>query len=660
MAIPLRVLILEDKSHDVESMLRELRRAGFEPVAQRVETESDYLAHLSPEFDVILAAYRLPQFDARRALAILQERGLDIPFVMVAERVGAEAVAQCIRQGAAGYVPKHRLARLAPTIDRALKEKTQFRNSVNALRASQDYARSIIDSSMDMIIAVDQERKIIEFNRAAEETFGYRREEVLGKSIDMLYADPPVGVAINKTTIAKGRLVQEIYNRRKNGEVFPSYLSASILTDARGKPIGLMGVSRDISEMKRAEQQLKRRADEFTALYETTRDLTTQYDLPALLQTIVERATNLLNAPGGGIYLFDRERGDLHFEAVKGLYNPPTGTRLALGEGLAGRVAQRREPMIVDDYRVSEYRSSKYAGLPFTAVVEVPMLHGGELIGVLAVYEFETTTRKFGKTDSRELELFAAHAASAVYNATLFEQVRAGRERLQTLSSSLIRAQEDERRHIARELHDEIGQALTGIQLSSQAIEPSVTDETARALLRDNMATVEHLLHQVRDLSLDLRPSILDDFGLVAALEWLVNRQAQRAGLAAELLTDPIEQRPPTDIETVCFRVTQEALTNTTRHARATHVRIELRQRGSELQLVIQDDGIGFDLQDAVKRAQGGESLGLLGLQERVVLVGGRVEIQSAPGQGTRIEAHFPLALPAPYVERRARRRDER
>jgi len=533
-----------------------------------------------------------------------------------------------------------------------------YQSSVDALKASQDYARCIIDSSMDMIIAVDQERKIIEFNCAAEETFGYRREEVLGKDIDMLYADPPVGAEINKTTVAKGRLVQEIYNRRKNGEIFPSYLSASILTDACGRPIGIMGVSRDISEMKRAEQELKHRADEFTALYQTTRDLTTQYDLPALLQTIVERAANLLGAPGGGIYLFDRERGDLRFEAVKGLHKPPTGTRLALGEGLAGRVAQSRQPMIVVDYGNSEYRSPKFAGLPITAVVEVPMLYQGELIGVLSVYEFESTARKFVRADSRLLELFAAHAASAVYNATLFDQVCAGRERLQMLSASLIRAQEDERRHIARELHDEIGQALTGIQLNSQVVESFVTDETGRALLNDNMAAIERLLQQVRGLSLDLRPSMLDDFGLVAALEWLVNRQAQGVGLAIELVTDPVEQRAPADIETVCFRVVQEALTNAARHAHATHVRIELKHHASELRLVIQDDGMGFDPEQALKRARGGESFGLLGLHERVLLVGGRIEIRSAPEQGTRIEALFPLTSPAPYVERRARRRE--
>jgi PAS domain S-box-containing protein len=663
MYVPLRVLILEDRPTDTASVLRELHQAGFDPVWQRVETESDYLAHLDPALDVILAEYNLPRLGAPRALQLLQERELDIPFIAIAGRDSEEVVVECMKQGAADYLFKDRLARLGQVVEHALQERKMRqgnKQSQEALKASQDYARSIIESSLDMIIAVDQNRKIIEFNRAAEETLGYRREEVLGKSIDIVYADPPAGETINRTTIEKGRSAQEIWNRRKNGEIFPSLLSASILTDAHGKPIGVMGISRDITARKRAEQELQRRADEFSALYETTRDLAMQHDLPTLLQTIVERASTLLHAPGGGIYLYDRERSDLHFEAKKGAHNPPTGSRLALGEGMAGRVAQTRQPMIVDDYRASECRSPKYEGLPITAVVEIPMLYGGELIGILVVNEFDTTTRTFTEANIRLLELFASHAASAVHNATLFDQVRAGRERMQTLSHSLIQAQENERRSIARELHDEIGQALTGVQLNSQALESLLPDASARALLQDNMATIEHALHQVRDLSLNLRPSILDDFGLVAALKWLVNRQAPRAGLTIELTADPLKTRPPSDIETVCFRVAQEALTNVIQHAHASHVLIELKQRGTELHLVIRDNGMGFDVPTALKRAAGGASLGLLGMHERVNLVRGRIGIESTQGQGTLIQAHFPLSSPPSFVERRTRRRDPR
>ncbi len=654
---PLQVLIVADPP-SAERLLSELRRAGFEPAITRVDSEPDYVARLASPCDAILTDDDLPPLRASRALQLMHARSIDLPFIFIADHMDGEQVAELLKQGATDYVPKERIERLGHAVQRARREHSKYARRQDALMASQGVARNIIDSSLDMIIAVDQDRKIVVFNRAAEETFGYRRDEVLNKSADILYADPPVGATIHERTASQGRSVQQVYNRRKNGEVFPSYLAASVLTDARGKPIGLMGISRDISELLRAEQELERRANEFSALYETTRDLATQYHLPTLLKTIVERATTLLNAPGGGIYLFDRERSDLHFEAAKGAHNPAAGTRLALGEGLAGRVAQTRQPLIVADYRSSEYRSPRYEGMPIAAVVEVPMLYGGELIGVLVVDETETATRKFTEADTRLLDLFATHAASAVHNATLFEQVRTSRERLQTLSNSLIRAQEMERRSIARELHDEIGQVLTGVQLNAQAIESFLADASARARLHENMAAIENVMHQVRDLSLALRPSVLDDFGLVAALKWLVSRQPHAAGQEIQFTADPVEPRLNADIETVCFRVAQEALTNAIKHAHASRVSIELKKRAKELELLIHDDGVGFDVERAVKHATAGASLGLVGMYERVVLIGGRVDIESLPGQGTRVRARIPVSTRGTFVERRRRRRE--
>ncbi|MCL4488716.1 MAG: PAS domain S-box protein [Chloroflexi bacterium] len=651
---PLRILILSRHLRDVEPVLRQ---SGFDPMCKWIETESNFLAELHPDVDVVLADCGLESLSASRALALAQGRSLNIPFILTAEAISAESVVDLIRQGAVDFVSMIHLDRLGQAVTRALKEKARRTSEREALKSSQDFARNLVDSSLDMIIAVDRKRNIVEFNRAAEETFGYRREEVLGKNVDMLYADPPSGLIVSQATFAQGRLVREVYNRRKNGERFASYLAASVVTDAHGSQIGLMGISRDISAMKQVEQQVEKRANEFSALYETTRDLATEYHLPTLLQTIVERATSLLFASGGGIYLFDPEATDLRFEAGRGEKNPPLGTRLRLGEGTAGRVAETRQPIIVDAPPRGDVHSSLKAQSAAVAV-QVPMLYAGELIGVLAVSEFNSATHQFTQDDTRLLELFAAHAASAVHNATLFEQVRTSRERLQKLSGSLLRAQELERRSIARELHDEIGQALTGIQLNFQSIEPLLRDRTPSALLSDNMATIEHLLHQVRDLSLNLRPSILDDFGLVPALRWLLKRQPFGTGLAVDLITADIEPRPAAEVETVCFRVTQEALTNTVRHAKASRMRIELSLHEQELWLSIDDDGVGFDVPDAMKRSIRGSSMGLLGMHERVELVGGRIGITSAEGLGTKIRVAIPLRVPEAYVERRARRRN--
>lgn len=152
------------------------------------------------------------------------------------------------------------------------KELVERKRAVEDLRASEEYARNIINSSLDMIIAIDKEERIIEFNKAAQETFGYSIEEILGKDVAILYADPHEHFAIHKTTVEKGRCVQEILNKRKNGEVFPSFISASILLNAQGELVGVMGISREITERKRAEENLLRSEKRYKRLVESVTD----------------------------------------------------------------------------------------------------------------------------------------------------------------------------------------------------------------------------------------------------------------------------------------------------------------------------------------------------------------------------------------------------
>ena len=165
-----------------------------------------------------------------------------------------------------------------------------------------------------------------------------------------------------------------------------------------------------------------RRANELAVLYDITRDLGTQPDLPTLLDVIAERAMALLAAPAGNIYLYDAQRREL--EQVAGKSPVPLGTRLHLGEGVAGQVAQTLQPILVHDYRAWANRSAHYEGVAVTAVVGVPMLYGADLIGVLAVAEIGTTQRQFTTTDMHLLALFAGLAASAVYNARLVVETR--------------------------------------------------------------------------------------------------------------------------------------------------------------------------------------------------------------------------------------------
>ena len=216
---------------------------------------------------------------------------------------------------------------------------------------------------------------------------------------------------------------------------------------------------------------------------------------------------------------------------------------------------------------------------------------------------------------------------------------------LQMFSRQLIEAQEDERRRIARELHDQIGQVLTVVKMNLHTAQ-RVCDETEVAsYIRDNIEAVDEALRLVRDLSVDLRPPLLDDFGLVTALRWYVDRYAKRTGIDADVsigLKDANE-RFSRELETACFRIAQEALTNVVRHARAKRVCVRLAKENNLLTLLISDDGMGFDPHGLRKRASRSVTLGLLGMQERAHAAGGSLEIHSQISTGTEIRLEVPL-----------------
>ncbi len=219
-------------------------------------------------------------------------------------------------------------------------------------------------------------------------------------------------------------------------------------------------------------------------------------------------------------------------------------------------------------------------------------------------------------------------------------------EKLQALSHRLVEVQEAERRHIARELHDEIGQSLTAAEMNLQAAMRLPGPAALERRLTESIQAVERVLEQVRDLSLNLRPSMLDDLGLEPALRWYTHRQAALTGMKAEFRAAEAEERLDPVIETECFRVAQEALTNVVRHARAHAVKVELSRQDGHLHLSVRDDGVGFDVNGLRGEAVRGASLGLLSMEERASLAGGGVELNSAPGCGTEVHAWFPLRSP--------------
>lgn len=214
-----------------------------------------------------------------------------------------------------------------------------------------------------------------------------------------------------------------------------------------------------------------------------------------------------------------------------------------------------------------------------------------------------------------------------------------------TYSRRMIEAQEAERRRISRELHDQVGQILTAVKMNLHSLREQCTAPEILSSIQDNMEVIDEAVDQVRDLSVDLRPLLLDDFGLPVALRWYLDRQTKRCAIATEFTSHSLceDDRFSTELETACFRIVQEAVTNVVRHTRASRIVVTLERNGSDLELGISDDGAGFDL--SVLR-NGAATLGLRGIEERVHALGGLITINSGPSQGTEICARFPISRP--------------
>ncbi len=267
-----------------------------------------------------------------------------------------------------------------------------------------------------------------------------------------------------------------------------------------------------------------------------------------------------------------------------------------------------------------------------------------ETLGVRAVQEGAQDYLVKGQVEGRTLVRAVRYAIERRHAEATVRQYA---ERREHLSRNLLEAQEAERRRLARELHDEIGQVLTAVKINLQAVRNHVSP-SGLPRVEESIEVVNRAIQQVRDLSLDLRPSLLDDLGLAAAVRWYVDRQAQRADLAIHAAIDVAPGLLQPETETVCFRIIQEALTNVVRHSQARHVQIMLTCQGGELVLLISDDGVGFDPATVDPAAGRRRGLGLLGMQERVHLAGGHLEIATRPQQGTEIRVRLPLGPSSP------------
>jgi two-component system, NarL family, sensor histidine kinase DevS len=365
------------------------------------------------------------------------------------------------------------------------------------------------------------------------------------------------------------------------------------------------------------------------SLNEVGNALATETDLDRLLDLVARRLRELLDARLVTVLLPSGD-DELRFAAVAGDRAELAGATITRSTSKTGRVLERRQServdAVLDDPDVDHEAMRLLAA---RSGLWVPLLVRGRAIGVLAAHDKLGADVRFTDTDLRLAETFATRAALAV---DLSERIA------QDALRRVVEAQELERRRLARELHDETGQALTSILLGLKALEERTADEASRAATEELRELVVSTLQDVRRLAVELRPTALDDFGLVAALERLSASFAEQTGISVDFQTALADERLPEEVETALYRIVQESLTNVVKHARARRVSILLARREGAVKAVVEDDGRGFDPAELA-----GDGFGLVGMRERLALLGGRLEVESGPEAGTTIAAEVPI-----------------
>ena len=486
------------------------------------------------------------------------------------------------------------------SINRDITDRKRAEEDISNLRRELELTMNSIEEG---IHRVDLNGNIVFENPAAARLLGWGTAELLGRPAHQtMHHTRPDGTHYPReecpiyATFRDG-VTRHVANEvfwRQDGTSFPVEYSTAPVWNDRNELVASVVTFRDTTERKQAEQALRESEERFSRAFHSS---------PTALSISVLEDGCLLEVNAAFLRMggFKREEVIGRSTLELGLWDGQH--RLMMANALRQRGA-------IQDMEIKFRRKS---GEVRDALLSVELIQLGD--GEPSVLEIAQDVTERNRAE----------------------------EALQRYPRQLIEAQEAERQSIARELHDQIGQVLTAIHLNLQAVRGTSESIEARALIDEGVTIVDEALDQVRNLSFELRPSLLDDLGLVTALRWYVDRFAQRTGIRATTsisLPDP-PVRLRRELETACFRVVQEALTNVVRHAKARNVAIKLKNLNDEIRLSIKDDGTGFDV-NSQNLAPFTAHVGLRGMRERALALGGRLDVRSSPSRGTLICAHFP------------------
>lgn len=527
------------------------------------------------------------------------------------------------------------------------RDITQMRRAEKALRDSYTLLQTVLSSLNEAVFVVDPFTRLIQdCNRTTELIFGYTREELIGQETDFLHVNAETfqhfGRAAMQAYEASGFFATEYHMRRKSGELFPTEHFVKPIYDEAGNLASVISVMRDITERKRVEEDLKRRNHQLAVLNVVTEAVNRSLALSDILATLKHLFVEQMQIVAGAIYLYHEEDDHLALATAWGV--PPAMEdalhRFPVTTAHNQRVVWEQLPIFFPElptWAPLLRGVLHHNRIDSCSYLSTPLMSQDEVQGVVDLFGLSSTT---ANTDQVPFfVMLGQQVGSAIQKARLFEQVMTGRERLQMLSRRLVEVQEIERRSIARELHDEVGQILTGLSLLLEMI-VRLPEEHIASRLDQARDMVNDLMQRVREMSLQLRPPMLDDLGLLAALLWHFERYRAQTGIQVIFKHAGIERRFTPDIEIAVYRMIQEALTNVARYAAVDNVVVRLWAQHATLGVQIEDQGRGFDPEAALAKHT---SSGLSGMRERLLLLGGELSIESAPDQGCHLSVELPL-----------------
>ena len=485
-----------------------------------------------------------------------------------------------------------------------------LRQTTIELEGTRNRFSDLYDFAPVGYLTLDDHNIIREANLTAAAMLGVDRAQLIKTRLSrfIVPADQDAFYLFHKNLVEKQtRQVCELRMNRANASLIDVSLEGIAAQDVDDTPILRVTLS-DITERNRAKAELRASEARYHQLVETINE--------GMAIVNANNLTTFINTHGAAIlgYAPDEIIGHSFMDFL-------FPEEIALGEQ---EIELRRRGIA----NQMDFRARHKDGMPRWVLASASPIYDshGKYVGALSIFS-DITERKHAEHERENL----------------LHQVKRAREQLQTLSRQLIDAQEHERRHIARELHDEVGQVMSAVKANLETIQLAPDPATLAADLTESIHIVDRALEQIRAIALDLRPSLLDDFGLAPTLDWYLQRQMKRAHLAIAFESDLNDARFAPEIETTAFRFIQAALTNVERHARATQVQVCARRTNDALELSVRDDGVGFDVATARAHARHGVTLGLLALEERVQLVGGALTLTSTPGQGAEIRATIPI-----------------